>query len=142
MRASEKIVHKGKVVSVSQDEVLVSILSESACVSCQAKSACTMMGAKEKTITVPKPATDFQQGEEVHVTIRRSLALNAVWWAYVFPLLLFLIILLPSSNIFVSEGLSALLAISSLALYYILLRRFRDKLKKNFVFEIEKLNYK
>ena len=139
MGASEKIVHTGKVVSVSQDEIVVSILSESACAACHAKKVCTMAEAKEKMITLSNSTTDFQTGEDVHITLRRSMALNAVWWAYVFPLLLFLIILVPSSNIFVSEGLSALLALSSLALYYVLLGCFRNKLKKNFVFEIEKL---
>ena len=140
MKSSEKISHVGQVVSVLEDAIEVNIISESACAACHAKGMCTMADTKEKTITIPKTNESFQVGEQVFVTLRTGLGLNAVWWAYIFPLLLLLLTLLSLPRIHVSEGLSALLALLAAALYYVLLWRFRDKFKEKFVFEAEKLN--
>jgi len=78
-------------------------------------------------------------GEEVLVTMRLTQGLKAVMWAYVLPLCLLMIILLTLQACKISEVVSALGALFVVTVYYFMLYRMRNRLKKKYVFEIEKL---
>ena len=82
----------------------------------------------------------FEIGETVNVILKRSLGFKALWLSYVIPLIILLVLLVSLSGYGVSELIIGLVIILSLAVYYFLIYLFRDKLKKEFIFTIEKLN--
>ncbi len=139
MNTSGKVAHKGKVIAVSDEKIVVNIISESACAACHAKGMCTMADTKEKNISVPAAGRHFEIGEEVLVALTSSLGLRAVWWAYLFPLILFLAVLLTLGGMKLSELYSGMAALGIVGVYYVLLWLSRNKLKRKFVFTVEKL---
>jgi sigma-E factor negative regulatory protein RseC len=139
MASTEKIRHKGVVTAVGLNEVTVNIVATSACASCHGKSFCSMSDKKDKTLVIDVINQEFTVGEEVQVTMRLAQGMMAVVWAYVIPLCLLMIILLTLRACKISEVGSGLGALFVVAVYYYLLYRLRNRLKKKHVFEIEKL---
>ena len=136
---AQSVTHKGIIAAVEPDKVTVNITATSACASCQGKSFCSMSGEKDKMLVVDVVNQEFTIGEEVLVTMRLTQGLKAVMWAYVLPLCLLMIILLTLQACKISEVVSALGALFVVTVYYFMLYRMRNRLKKKYVFEIEKL---
>ena len=141
--AKERIAHEGKVVSVDKDYIAVEILNKSACAACHAKGVC---GASDQSIKVVEVAQDiktltedYQVGETVNVVMAPSMGTQAVWFAYVIPLM----VLMASIGVFwlcgTGEVLMGLGSLGILALYYLGVFLFRNKISKIFTFSIEKL---
>lgn len=139
MTASSVIRHKGIVSESDGKQVRVNILAHSACSGCKAKSACGMGDSKEKIVEVTD-SRHFSVGEEVTVNMDQQLGTRAVLLGYFFPFLVLFISLVVMIQVTGKEGLSALVALSLLAPYYLVLYFIRGRLKKNFSFRIEK-NY-
>ena len=89
--ARERIEHEGKVVSVDKDYIAVEILNKSACAACHAKGVCGASDQAVKVVEVAQDITtltqDFQVGETVNVVMAPSMGTQAVWFAYVIPLM-------------------------------------------------------
>ena len=140
--AKERIEHEGKVVSVDKDYIAVEILNKSACAACHAKGVCGASDQAVKVVEVAQDITtltqDFQVGETVNVVMAPSMGAQAVWFAYVIPLM----VLLASVTVFwlcgASELLMGLASLGIVALYYLGVFLFRDKISKIFTFSIEK----
>ena len=141
--AKERIEHEGKVVSVDKDYIAVEILNKSACAACHAKGVC---GASDQSIKVVEVAQDiktltedYQVGETVNVVMAPSMDTQAVWFAYVIPLM----VLMASVAVFwrcgAGEVLMGLGSLGIVALYYLGVYLFRNKISKIFTFSIEKL---
>jgi len=139
MASAQVIKHKGIITTVEPNKVTVNIVATSACASCQGKSFCSMSDKKDKTLAIDVVNQKFTIGEEVQVTMRLSQGMMAVVWAYVIPLCLLMIILLTLHACKISEAGSALGALFVVVVYYFMLYRLRDRLKKKHIFEIEKL---
>ena len=139
MAAGSVIRHKGIVSESDGKQVRVNIIAHSACSSCKAKTACGMSESQEKIVEV-SDSRHFAVGEEVMVNMDQALGTRAVLLGYFFPFLVLFISLVVMIQVTGREGLSALIAISLLAPYYLVLYLFRDRLKKRFSFRIEK-NY-
>ena len=140
--ARERIEHKGKVVSVDKDYISVEILNKSACAACHAKGVC---GASDQAVKVVEIAQDiltltedYQVGETVNVVMASSMGTQAVWLAYVVPL----IVLMASIGVFSLCGAGELLmglgSLGIVAVYYLFVYLFRNKISKIFTFSIEK----
>ena len=134
----EEVAHKGKVIRVTPQSTTVSILQEGACASCHAAGLCGMADLAEKAVEVP---TDLHHphavGEEVNVALMASMGMKAVWLAYFIPLLLLLAVILGLIGLGVAEVPAALAGIGTLAVYYLLLYLFRDKLRNDYIFTIK-----
>ena len=89
---------------------------ETACGACSAKFLCGRSGKMDEACEIPV-----------------SVAHKAVRLSYVYPLLLFLLLLLPLSAAGCSEWICALAAFAGLGLYYVVLRLQRGRLEKIFV---------
>lgn len=138
MSAKEDISHPGIIDKTTNDSVFVKILSMSACSSCHAKSMCSIAEMEEKFIEVKKDSRKkYEVGEEVTVTMKRSLGPKAVFLGYILPFLLLFGVLLAVILLSGDEGLAGLLAIAVLIPYYWLLYIFRNKLSRTFSFMIE-----
>lgn len=138
----ERIEHEGKVVSVDKDYIGVEIVNKSACAACHAKGVCGASDASIKVVEVAQDITtlteDYQVGETVKVVMRSSMGTQAVWLAYVVPLMVLMAAILVFWLCQASELVMGLGALGILALYYVGLFFFRNKISKIFTFTIEK----
>jgi len=135
MAKKDEISHVGKVLEITPEYTTVEIVSSSACSECHAKGMCGMADEKTKVIMVPTdPYAGYGKGDEVHVVLKKSMGLKAVWISYVVPLLILMILILSLSSVGVSEVCVGLGAIAGVVIYYLGVYLLRDRLAKDFVF--------
>ena len=133
----EHVSHPGVRVGINGDDLDIEILSTSSCGSCGIKSACGMSEMKEKRITVPKPEDkEFIVGQPVSIIMNSSQGNKAALFAYFIPAFLLVAIIVILSNLSIKEWLSALVGIGVIAIYYLVLYFFKDKLRDEFKYEI------
>ena len=135
----ETVSHRGKVVQVTPESTTVEIISSSACSACHASGVCGMSEYTKKAVEVPTRAWEnFTPGEEVNVVLKVSMGHKAVWLAYVLPLLVLVAVLMGTLALGAGELTAGLGAIAGVALYYLFLWLFRDRLRNEYVFTIER----
>ena len=133
----EHISHPGVVVGINDKDIEIEILSSSMCGSCGIKSACGMSEMQEKRVTVPKPADkEFIVGQPVKIVMNASHGNKAALFAYFIPAFLLVAIIVILSNLSIKEWLAALVGIGVIAIYYLVLYFFKNKLRDNFTYEI------
>ena len=138
MSKKNEIVHAGKILEITPDFTTVQIIVTSACSSCHAKGLCGMSEEEEKVIMLPTdPYATYNVGDEVQVCTKMAMGLKAVWISYVIPLIILMILILSLSTIVEREAYRALMAIGGVAVYYLFVWLFRDKLSNEFVFYIK-----
>ena len=134
-----EISHAGRILEITPEFTTVEIISSSACSSCHAKGLCGVSEEQVKTISVPTdPYSDWQAGDEVEVCLKKSMGLKAVWISYVIPLLILMILILSLSSVTGHEVYTGLIAIGGVALYYLIIYIFRNRLARDYVFYIRK----
>jgi sigma-E factor negative regulatory protein RseC len=132
----EHVSHPGVVVGIGEQDLEIEILSASSCGSCNIKSACGMSEMKEKRITVPRPQDkEFIVGQPVSIIMSARQGNKAALLAYFIPTLIIIVLTVVLSNL-IMEWLAALVGIGALAVYYVILYFFRDRLKNEFTYEI------
>ena len=132
-----KISHEGVITKIDEGNIEIKILSKSACASCNIKGACNMSEMQEKIITIPAPKDkNLSIGQEVKISMGLGQANRAVIFAYVIPLIILVAMIFILSTLKIEEGLNALISIGTLIPYYLILFLFRNRLKRNFEYEI------
>ena len=97
-----------------------------------------MADLAEKTVEVPTdPYASYGVGDEVEVLLKASMGMKAVWLAYFIPLLIIVAVILILVGFGVGEVPAGLSGLGALALYYLLLYLFRDRLKNEYIFTIK-----
>jgi sigma-E factor negative regulatory protein RseC len=138
MGARENISHPGIIEEVSRDKVFVKILSMSACSACHAKGMCSVAEVAEKIVEVnADPGKTYTIGDNVTLSMRKSLGGKAVLLGYILPFFLLIGVLILVLFLTNNEGIAGLSAILILVPYYWLLYVYRNKLKNTFSFIIE-----
>jgi sigma-E factor negative regulatory protein RseC len=138
MSASENISHPGVVESIADDTVFVKIVAMSACSACHAKGMCNVSEMEEKVVEIKKdPQRNYIPGENVTVSMRKTLGSKAVFLGYILPFLLMIGVLILVLFLSGDEGIAGLSAIIILVPYYWLLFLYRNNLKKAFSFRID-----
>ena len=138
MSSYSEISHRGRIVSVTPEFTTVEIVSESACAACHAKGLCSLGDSKVKQVEVPTRGWDnYTVGQEVSVVLRATMGHKAVWLAYVVPLLVMVAALLGILSAGGSELAAGLGAIGAVAVYYGVIWLLRDRLRKEYVFNIK-----
>ena len=138
MSKKNEIVHAGRILDITPDFTTVQIIVSSACSSCHAKTLCGMSEEEEKVIMLPTdPYATYNVGDEVQVCTKMAMGLKAVWISYVIPLAILMILILSLSGVIESEVYRALAAIGGVAVYYLFVWLFRNKLSNEFVFYIK-----
>lgn len=133
---SETIKHQGIVESTGANTCTVRILQASACSSCSARQLCRSSESKEKLIEVRGHYPTLHVGDSVTLTGSVRQGLRASVFAYIVPLILMVAALFACSRLY-GEGIGALGALLVLALYYVVLYLMRNRLGREFSFEIE-----
>lgn len=140
MSSSGTIEHLGIISEVSDKLLIVSVLPQTACGSCRVRSSCSIGDTGEREIEVLRRKGDsYSAGEKIRVILEQSLGLKALVIGYIFPFLVVMFILILLTSVGLSEGFAGLMALLSLLPYYTGLSFFRDKLKKEFSFRLQKL---
>ena len=130
--------HEGVVSKITNHVVTVSLTGDVNCEACHAKGACGMAEAVPKEIEVYNSTESLKLNENVEIILRKDLGLKAVFWAYVFPFIMLISVLLITSS-FYEEWIAGLFAIAILIPYYSLLYALRNSFKKVFKVSILKM---
>ena len=136
MRVEESIRHKGVVERVDGEMAVVRIAQTSACAACHAAKMCMASESREKRIEARLTAP-VQVGQEVDVVVREELGWLAVVLAYVIPFVLLVAAVAGLNKLGWSEAWAGTGALVSVAVYYVVLRLFRDRLQRKFTFYVE-----
>ena len=135
MDRKKEIYHDGRIVEITPDFTSVEIISSSACSQCHAKGLCGFSEEESKVVMLPTdPYTERKVGDRVNIALRQTMGLKAVWISYVIPLIILMILVLSLSAVIDNEALTGLAAIAGVALSYLVIWLFRDKLRTEFVF--------
>ncbi len=136
---SQPVSHKAIVEAVEPHWVNVVMQVDGACAGCHARHICGSGEQRERRITVHTPdAERYHVGEQVVVGIERSMSLKAVAWAYLLPLILMMSGLWVMLGQGMTEAAAGVTALSMIALYYLCLYLFRDKIGREIVFTLSK----
>ncbi len=135
----ELIRHEGIVLSMHDGIARVQIVQTSACSACKARSMCMSSESQAKEMDAVM-LEKMQVGDRVEVEVRERLAWRAVLLAYILPFVVMMAVI-AGLDYFTnwSEAIVGTLALCSIALYYIGLNAFRNKLQKQFTFTARKL---
>ena len=151
------IKHDGIIIALKEDgTALVRIVQTSACAACKAKAMCASAESAEKDMTVTllsdngrsvgyevldadKPLLEYNVGDTVEVMVQQKMGWKAVVLAYLLPFFVMLAVLFIGNAIWVvREEVLGTVALCALALYYLVLGMFKDKLQKEFSFTARK----
>lgn len=135
----ELIRHEGIVLSINGDKAHVQIVQTSACSACKARSMCMSSESQNKEMDAVM-LEPMKIGDKVEVEVRERLAWKAVLLAYILPFIVMLaIIAILDFATDWSEAVVGTLSLCGIALYYIGLSVFRNRLQKQFSFTARKL---
>ena len=165
MQSKRKMIkHDGIIIALNGDgTALVRIVQTSACAACKAKAMCASAESAEKEMTVVllgengKVKTEnnstqsyttlhdstqsYYVGDTVEVMVQQKMGWKAVVLAYLLPFFVMLAVMLIGNAIWaVREEILGTVALCAMALYYLLLGMFKDKLQKEFSFTARKKN--
>ncbi|MFO8234190.1 MAG: SoxR reducing system RseC family protein [Bacteroidales bacterium] len=138
--AKKIIEHKGKIEDIEGNSIKVRFTSISACAACHAKGICSASDMESKEVEVFDDSGKFESGEEVNVVLQQSLGFRALFYGYVLPFLLVLVTLIIFSLMVDNEATAGIGALGILLPYYLVLYRYKDRLKKVFSFTIQKMS--
>ena len=150
------IKHDGIIIALNEDgTALVRIVQTSACAACKAKAMCASAESAEKEMTVVLLGDgQWAVGDTVEVMVQQKMGWKAVVLAYLLPFFVMLAVMFIGNGLLaMGDGATGLLgdeakreavlgtvALCAMALYYLVLGMFKDKLQKEFSFTAKKKN--
>ena len=150
------IKHDGIIIALNEDgTALVRIVQTSACAACKAKAMCASTESAEKEMTVMLLGDgQWAVGDSVEVMVQQKMGWKAVVLAYLLPFFVMLAVMFIGNGLLaMGDGATGLLgneakreavlgtvALCAMALYYLVLGMFKDKLQKEFSFTARKKN--
>ena len=137
------IKHDGIIIALNEDgTALVRIVQTSACAACKAKAMCASAESAEKEMTVVLLGDgQWAVGDSVEVMVQQKIGWKAVVLAYLLPFFVMLAVMFIGNAIWaVREEILGTVALCAMALYYLVLGLFKDKLQKEFSFTARKKN--
>ena len=135
------IKHDGIIIALNENgTALVRIVQTSACAACKAKAMCASAESAEKEMTVVLLGDEqWAVGNEVEVMVQQKMGWKAVVLAYLLPFFVMLAVMFIGNAIWaVREEILGTVALCAMALYYLVLGMFKDKLQKEFSFTARK----
>ena len=148
------IKHDGIIIALNENgTALVRIVQTSACVACKAKAMCASAESAEKEMMVMLLGDgQWAVGDTVEVMVQQKMGWKAVVLAYLLPFFVMLAVMFIGNGLLaMGDGATGLLgdeakretvlgtvALCAMALYYLVLGMFKDKLQKEFSFTARK----
>lgn len=139
MDKHHRICHEGEVVGFAKDKIVVKITSHSACAKCHASGVCSVADMSDKLIHC---VTDrhLKVGEKVQVVMEEKMGWIAIFYAFILPFFLLMLVLFGLYFLGMKEEVAALAAVGSLAPYYGVLSLSRKRIEKDILFTVEKIS--
>ena len=152
----EMIKHDGIIIALNEDgTALVRIVQTSACAACKAKAMCAsaestekemtavLLGENGKVKTENNSTQSYHVGDTVEVMVQQKMGWKAVVLAYLLPFFVMLAVVAVGSGIGnriseIGEEVIGTVALCAMAMYYLVLGLFKDKLQKEFSFTARK----
>ena len=135
---SNRIRHEGIIDSIEEGCVHVRILQTSACAACKVAGYCNAAEAKEKIVDVfQTDGSAMKVGDTVTVSTTGNIATQALLWAFGFPFILMVAVLVIVLWQTGNEGVAALSGLLTLIPYYGLLFLLRHRMRRKMSFVIE-----
>ena len=146
------IKHDGIIIALNGDGIArVRIVQTSACTACKAKAMCASAESKEKEMDVVLigdeamrlrgESMNYKVGDEVEVMVQQRMGWKAVILAYLLPFFVMLAVICVGNGLLnVREEVLGTIALCAMAVYYLVLGLFKDKLQKEFSFTAKKKN--
>ena len=143
--------HDGIIIALNGDIARVRIVQTSACSACKAKAMCASAESKEKEMDVVLigdeamrlrgESMNYKVGDEVEVMVQQRMGWKAVILAYLLPFFVMLAVICVGNGLLnVREEVLGTIALCAMAVYYLVLGLFKDKLQKEFSFTAKKKN--
>ena len=158
------IKHDGIIIALNEDgTALVRIVQTSACAACKAKAMCASAESAEKEMTVVLLGDEqWAVGNEVEVMVQQKMGWKAVVLAYLLPFFVMLAVMFIGNGLLAMgdgeigllamgdeatgllgdeakrEAVLGTVALCAMAVYYLVLGMFKDKLQKEFSFTARK----
>jgi sigma-E factor negative regulatory protein RseC len=148
------IKHDGIIIALNGDgTALVRIVQTSACAACKAKAMCASAESVEKEMTVMLLGDgQWAVGDTVEVMVQQKMGWKAVMLAYLLPFFVMLAVMFIGNGLLaMGDGATGLLgdeakreavlgtvALCAMAMYYLVLGLFKDKLQREFSFTARK----
>jgi sigma-E factor negative regulatory protein RseC len=148
------IKHDGIIIALNEDgTALVRIVQTSACSACKAKAMCASAESAEKEMTAVLLGDEqWAVGDTVEVMVQQKMGWKAVVLAYLLPFFVMLAVMFIGNGLLaIGDGATGLLgdeakreavlgtvALCAMAVYYLVLGMFKDKLQKEFSFTAKK----
>ena len=132
------IKHEGIVERIENGIAYVKIIQHSACSGCHVKAACTIADQQEKIIETVCSGCNIKIGERVFIVGNETMSRKALKLAIIYPFFCLFGILCIAYAFSVNELLSGILSIIALIPYYTVLYFRKSKLRKDFIFTLEK----
>ena len=146
--------HDGIIIALNGDGIArVRIVQTSACAACKAKAMCASAESAEKEMTVVLLGDgQWAVGDTVEVMVQQKMGWKAVVLAYLLPFFVMLAVMFIGNGLLaIGDGATGLLgdeakretvlgtvALCAMAVYYLVLGMFKDKLQKEFSFTARK----
>lgn len=138
MSNTGNVFHQGQVLKLHKGFAEIAIIPQQACGSCHARQFCSLSSSDHKVIEVPVFEKDqLSAGQEVTIVLSSRLGLQAVLLAYFLP---FVVVMITLSGVWAltrNQLAAGLSAIGILIPYYLVLRLFKNRLKKVYEFRIQ-----
>ena len=155
MQSKRKMIkHDGIIIALNENgTALVRIVQTSACAACKAKAMCASAESAEKEMTVMLLGDgQWAVGDTVEVMVQQKMGWKAVVLAYLLPFFVMLAVMFIGNGLLaMGDGAIGLLgdeakreavlgtvALCAMAVYYLVLGLFKDKLQKEFSFTARK----
>ena len=148
------IKHDGIIIALNEDDTaLVRIVQTSACAACKAKAMCASAESAEKEMTVVLLGDEqWAVGDSVEVMVQQKMGWKAVVLAYLLPFFVMLAVMFIGNGLLAMddeatgllgdeakrEAVLGTVALCAMAVYYLVLGMFKDKLQKEFSFTARK----
>ena len=136
---AEYIRHEGLVLSAQGEQVQVQVVQTSACAACHAKSMCMAAESQEKILTATALDPNLQAGDRVEVYVMERLGWKAVLLAYILPFVVLMSVVGILGRFLSNEILTGTIALIAVAVYYLILSLFKQRLHKQFTFYAKRL---
>lgn len=130
------IIQRATIIKIENGQLFLSICRPEACGACKAQSACASSGGG-KEIVLEDDGRDRKVGDELTLKITHSQGFKAIVLAYLVPVALIVALLVGFQSLDTSEIVAGGVTLALVAVYFIILRIFRNKLETELTIEIE-----
>ncbi len=137
MISDSSIEHSGIIRQINKNSAEVLLITKGACASCHIQGSCNPSEMQEKIIEVELFEADYSVGDQVCISLQERDGIKALFWAYLFPFLLMMILFFTVSSATSDELIIGLGSLSILPFYYFVLFLLKERIKKQIHFTLK-----